>query len=119
MNANVMNCLTWLANRVSEDYVWGRGDVRKKDMLEAFYKELRNKNAIDFEHLTIAQAKELRFGKWDENGNLWLIPIWLYPLIPNGLELKGIMGGKVIFDGNNIDTDTRFGCLAYGIELKE
>lgn len=119
MNAVVANCLTWLANLYTEEYVWGRADERKKSKLTVFYTELREKKAVDFERLTIAEAKELRFGRWTKDSDLWLIPIWLYPLIPVGLELTSISGKKVVFDGKNIDTDTRFGCLAYGIELRE
>nr|DAE02574.1 MAG TPA: hypothetical protein [Siphoviridae sp. ctmYS12] len=27
-------------------------------------------------------------------------------------------GEDIIYDGTNIDTDVRYGCLAYGIEIK-
>ena len=48
---------------------------------------------------------------------LALIPIWLYPFIPEDLELTSIGGNKDF--APNIDTDVRFGCLAWGILLKE
>jgi hypothetical protein len=41
----------------------------------------------------------------------------LYPFIPEDLELTSIGGNKDF--APNIDTDTRFGCLAWGIFLKE
>ena len=119
MKDNIKNCLTWLANKTAENYVYGYAKGREKDTLDTFYNEFKTKKLIDFENITISEARELRFGKWEDNNDLWLIPIWLYPLIPIGLELKSISGEKVIFNGNNIDKDIRFGCLAYGIELKE
>lgn len=47
---------------------------------------------------------------------IWLIPIWLLDVIPAGMELTYISGEKVVFNSKeDIDIDTRFGCLAYGI----
>ena len=49
---------------------------------------------------------------------LRLIPLYLYPSLPLGITLTSINGEDVIFDGSNIDTDTRFGCIAWGIKPK-
>lgn len=49
---------------------------------------------------------------------LRLIPLYLYPSLPLGITLISINGEDVIFDGSNIDTDTRFGCIACGIKPK-
>ena len=71
-------------------------------------------------HLTREEAKELRFMRWDEDmPDLYLIPLWLLPVVPIGTELTSIGGEKVIYDGTNVDNDIRFGCIAYGIEIKE
>ena len=85
------------------------------DKLDGFSEE-EIKNYIC--NLSIKEAEELGFRKWGENG-LYLIPECFYDLLPVGIELTSIMGNKVVFDGSNIDTDTRFGLLAYGIFLKE
>ena len=59
----------------------------------------------------------MRFRRWDTDSDLYLIPIWLKPVIPSDLELTSIGGDKAFAE--DVDTDTRFGCLAWGIILKE
>ena len=50
---------------------------------------------------------------------LRLIPLYLYPSLPIGIILTSIDGKEIAFDGSNIDTDVRFGCLAWGIKPKK
>lgn len=50
---------------------------------------------------------------------LRLIPLYLYPSLPIGITLTSIGGEERVFDGKNIDTDVRFGCLAWGIKPKK
>lgn len=51
--------------------------------------------------------------------NLYLIPLYLYHLIPNGLKVYSIFGEEIIVDtvNHNLDNDSRFGVLAYGIKF--
>ena len=120
MKNEVKNCLTWLANTLAVMYVGKQiNEVKIKQALDKFYQAFKKENLINFNDLTTEEARELRFCKWQENDNLYLIPIWLYPLIPVGLELTSISGEKIVFDGNNIGDDIRFDCIAYGIELED
>lgn len=50
---------------------------------------------------------------------LRLIPLYLYPSLPTGIILTSIDGEEIAFDGSNIDTDVRFGCLSWGIKPKK
>ena len=50
---------------------------------------------------------------------LRLIPLYLYPSLPIGITLTSIGGEEIVFDGSNIDTDIRFGYLAWGIKPKK
>lgn len=50
---------------------------------------------------------------------LYLIPLYLYPSLPIGITLTSIVGEEIVFDGTNIDTDIRFGCIAWGIKPKK
>ena len=50
---------------------------------------------------------------------LRLIPLYLYPSLPIGTILTSIDGKEITFDGSNIDTDVRFGCIAWGIKPKK
>ena len=50
---------------------------------------------------------------------LRLVPLYLYSSLPIGITLTSIDGKEIAFDGSNIDTDVRFGCLAWGIKPKK
>lgn len=123
MKREIVNCFTWYASQIAQTVQyenWSdefcREEVRAST--EKFLKLL--KENIDFEHLTRVEARELRFMIWsDEKSDLLLIPLYLLPIIPIGTELTSIFGEKVIYDGHNVDKDIRFGCVAWGIEIKE
>lgn len=119
MKPELRNCLIWLANAVAESVIHtknpGHLDSDIRQSRGVFFNSA--KKYIDWKNLTIEEARELCFQKWYEEFDLWLIPICLYPFIPEDLELTSIVGHKDF--APNIDTDTRFGCLAWGILLKE
>ena len=71
-------------------------------------------------NLDMATAKLLGFQLWEEDSNLMLIPGYLYQFIPAGLELYSISGEKEQYQSyDDLDNDTRYGCLAYGIRFEE
>ena len=122
MKKEIVNCLTWYANQVAQtvQYHWSDEFCRKEinEAHDIFIAEI--KKHIDFHHITREEAKELRFGRWSEDTpDLYLIPLWLLPAVPVGIELTTIFGHKIVYDGANIDNDIRCGCIAYGIEIKE
>lgn len=128
MKKELITHFTWLANRLAEintyNMYWSTEFKEKhiKETFDTFYKSLQcdtNKHLIDISKITIETAKEMRFKKCDENSDLYLFPLWFKPLIPIGTEVTAIDGDKIIYNGENLDDDMRFGCLAYGIELKE
>lgn len=155
MKQDIIECFTWLANRVSESTTydsWSDSFCRKdvKDAMNVFLNEL--KKHIDWDNLTDEDCDAMRFGRWQKNedveeeisyltkklkdGKLTiqeyekkveeqrntigvrLIPLYLLPILPEGTKLYSIFGEEIIYDGNNINNDTRFGCLAYGIKIK-
>lgn len=122
LKKEIQNCFTWLVNEVSQTVIYNWSDSLKRDAnkqtFNYFYKELEK--YIDFKNITVEEAKELRFGKWsDEQPDLWLFPLYLVPIIPEGLEIEYIDGTKGIYEKDKMDNDTRFGCVAYGINIKE
>ena len=125
MRQGLVNHFTWLANKLSEvnTYGWSDEYSRKqvKESFSTFYNSLKKpENQIDLKSLSVAEAVELRFSRWDDESNLWLIPLWFLPLIPVGTELTSINGDKVIFNSpDSIDTDIRYGCLAYGVIIED
>ena len=73
---------------------------------------------LDWSDIDVETCKILGFCRWDEDmPNLWLIPGYLYPIVPLGLKVKSIGGTELEWTGKE-DNDVRFGCLAYGIEVK-
>lgn len=122
MKKEIVNCLTWYANRVAEtvQYTSWSDEFCRKEVRQAtmdFVSELRK--YIDFSKLTREEAVALRFGQWEEGSDLYLIPLYLLPIVPVGTELTCISGETVVYDGTNIDNDVRFGCIAYGIRISE
>ena len=122
LKKEIQNCFIWLVNEVSQTVIYNWSDSLKRDAnkqtFNYFYKELEK--YIDFKNITVEEAKELRFGKWsDEQPDLWLFPLYLVPIIPEGLEIEYIDGTKGIYKKDKMDNDTRFGCVAYGINIKE
>lgn len=122
MKPEITNCLTWYANKVAEtvQYTnWSDEFCREeiKRATDRFVNEL--KKYIKFNNLTEGEAQELRFGKWsDDEPDLYLVPLYLLPILPVGTKLTCINGEEIIYDGKNVDNDVRFGCLAYGVRVK-
>ena len=126
MGKALINHFTWLANKLSElnTYNWDASYKERelKETFDTFYKSLQkenNKHLVDLSKMTVKTAKEMGFCQWDEDGDLYLFPLWFMPLIPIGTEVISIIGKKIVYDGTNLDNDIRFSCIAYGIELKE
>ena len=126
MKKELENCFSYLVNKLSESFVYDNWDDKTKiDELRlgfrTFYDEF--KKHIDFTKLTVEEAKELRFKRWssepEDPQNLWLFPLYLVPIIPEGLEITFISGEKGIYKPGEMDNDIRFGCVAYGIEIKQ
>lgn len=123
MKQEIINHLTWAINKLSETVIYKNWNDTSRAMCAeeafgTFYGSLERNGYIDFNNLTVEEAKELRFGKWDEDSDLWLFPLWLVPLIPEGLEVTTISGETIKYD-KNMDNDIRFGCVAYGIKIKD
>lgn len=121
MKPEIMNLLTWYANliEIACEYHHDPNDIyiEIKIARKKFLEKL--KDEIDFNNLSKQEAIELRFAKWSkEDPTLYLIPIWLLPILPVGTKLTAIDGDEIVYDGKNIDNDTRFGCLAYGVRVK-
>lgn len=75
-------------------------------------------SALDEGHLTKDEFDKKVANQKNTLG-LRLIPLYLYPSLPTGITLTSIGGEEIVFDGSNIDTDTRFGCIAWGIKPKK
>ena len=123
MNQAVIDCFTWYANKVAETVQyesWSNEFCRKENKIhtEAFLKAL--KEYVNWDALTKEEAIELGFIVYSkETPNLLLLPLYILPILPIGTELVCINGNKIVYDGTNVDKDTRYGWIAYGIEIEE
>ena len=123
MKQEIMDCFTWYANKVAETVQyesWSNEFCRKENEVNThmFLEEL-NKH-INWDTLTREEARELRFVVYsDDTPNLFLIPLYILPILPIGTELVSINGSRIIYDGSNVDKDTRYGCLAFGIVIED
>ena len=120
-----LSCQSWLVNRISESKAYAKHwsdefcleDIRKA--IERFYSDNSVKEVFTLDNLTKERAKALRFGKWsDEQPDLYLFPLWFVLFLPYGTKVVGI-GGDTFEYTEETDLDTRFGCVAFGIELKQ
>ena len=124
MKKELINHFTWLVNSAAQCVTYNTWSNESKarqlqEAFDTFYTSAKNNLKIDLKEMTIDELKEMRFCRWsDEKPGLWLIPLWFVPLLPIGIELTDIFGKTVIYDGNNIDLDVRYGCIAYGIIKK-
>lgn len=64
-----------------------------------------------------AQLKELGMRPWNEDG-LWLFPGEWYNSIPENLCVIGINYKEEKFKNGKSDDDVRFGCLPYGLVIR-
>lgn len=70
-------------------------------------------------NLTHEEALSLGFRPWSEDSQLLLVPSWLIPAIPEGIEFTNIDGTTFVYTATNADHDTRLGVLAYGLVLEK
>lgn len=91
---------------------WWQSEEDIKEEISFFQSEL------DKGHLTKEEFDKKVANERNTLG-LRLIPLYLYPSLPIGITLTSIDGEEIVYNGSNIDTDTRFGCLAWGIKPKK
>ena len=65
--------------------------------------------------LNAEQMDDLGFGGWSEENPMRLIPLWLYQFLPDEIETECIDGKKTRLKKSEMDTDNRYGMLAYSI----
>jgi hypothetical protein len=74
-------------------------------------------NPNDF---TSKEMDELGFGTWSKESGIRLIPLWMHPFLVDMFSCSSISETEpVVRARKDIDTDHRFGCLAYGVVKHE
>lgn len=102
-----------LTNDECDELRFGRWQNRKELDEEIAYLAMELKSGKitikDYEEKVALQKNTL---------DVRLLPLYLLPILPIGTKLYCISGKEIVYDGNNIDNDNRFGWLAYGIKIK-
>jgi len=113
---NLMNCI-----QMGLSYENWSDEFSYKEIKESYLniKNLLKEIIGDITTLSKEELKELGFAKWEEERELYLIPLWAFDLIPDGTELESISGDKIIKGKDEIDLDVRFGCIAYGLKKEK
>ncbi len=109
----------YMVTRIAEiiNYDWG-AEFSYEQAKEVPDKIVDSYGTVDITQLTDEQMEELGFGKWSDKTPIRLIPLWLYPFLPEEIEIQSI-GGESKLKKEDMDNDHRFGCLAYGIKPKD
>lgn len=115
----VLRCLRWLANAVAEDYQDKNMSKNLIKKVDKFYESLRLN--IDWYELKRDDFLRLGFmncGYDDEDKyELWLIPLWLYDSIPDGLLLTDLNHNMFTFKRGKTPFEVFYGCMTYGIRI--
>ena len=108
-----------IINRAAEVicYNWGAdfSSERIKEITDVFSKSEYFRK-VDPNEMTKEQLVDLGFQKWDEESGLMLIPLYVYPFLKDEIVCGSISDKEAsLIKVSDIDTDHRFGCLAYGV----
>ena len=122
MKEEVKHCFVWMAEKLIDECQNEKCDdcnCREKtdELFKIFYNIL--KKHIDLTKLTKEEALELRFYKWNEVKDLYLLPLYLLPLLENGTEVCSIFGEKFIYDKDKCNKDHRKGCVSFGLIIND
>ena len=108
-----------IVNRAAEVfcYNWSNdfSSKRIKEIPDVFSKSDYFRK-VDPNEMTVDQLDNLGFKKWDDESGLMLIPLYVYPFLKDEFMCGSIsdIAARNI-KASDIDTDNRFGCLAYGV----
>lgn len=77
-----------------------------------------NQVALNFSKLTDKEKQTLGFAKWDDN-NDWLIPVWLFNLLPDGTPLYSPTIKVYEIKDEETDDDYRLGVTGWSFDLRK
>jgi hypothetical protein len=75
------------------------------------------RNDMNIKELSDEEYRLLGFSMWDDNKD-WLIPVWLFNLLPDGTRLYCPIDGTYSKKDDETDDDYRMGCVGYSFDLR-
>lgn len=109
-------CFRWLTNELIKEKLENKLPPELNRILNKFYDSISKK----VEDMTTTDEKsmlDLGFIPYEisRGGIIWLIPLWMYPLIPENTQVYTTTGSMFEFHEKTAPKDTMFNCLKYGI----
>jgi len=113
--ANCRGLLVQMANKLAtfNQYSWS-ADFCLSETKDLF-KRQSEKYEINPHDFTREELEILGCAKWEDESDLFLLPIWMVPFLPQGFKLESFGGDFAIVGTDDFDKDIRFGCVAWGI----
>ena len=114
----IARCWRWLLNSLVDDYINHELTPLMQDKTSKMYAAIAP--LIDWYDMSKDEATALGFMLCQDSDSpyqLWLIPRWLYPLIPEGLTVRKMNGETFKFSRTTSTVEPFFSCLPYGIEI--
>lgn len=117
----IVRCFRWVMNELVQDYIDKRLSDEQLQRFDTFYSCIEK--TIDWDNLTRENCLDLGFMCCvDEEverpvNELWLIPHWLLPVIPDGIILTCINNETIEYHYSEADHTVQYGVLTYGILL--
>lgn len=113
-----------LLNRYTEPLIYKAwsDDFKLEESKSAFEKFYGNENISA--HFAVDMLNEKRctavgFGRWSDESDILLFPVWYTPFIPEGMFVTDIGGKTWPYCRAETDLDNRFGCLAFGLYISD
>ena len=116
MNKNyVYRCFRWLANGLIKQMFEKKLPNETVDLLNKFYSLIDNR-IEDFWEFDEKLMLDLGFIQYESSYyDIWLIPIWMFPLIPEDIKLYATDGSSFEFHSEIAPKTTLFNCFTYGL----
>lgn len=107
----------YLCRKASEVIVYKNwsAEFSTENLREAEGIILKEIGTVNIAELTEEQMKELGFGKFSEGDPSYLIPLYLFPYLPEEIITRDLNGHVRVLKKSEMDNDHRCGLLAYGI----
>lgn len=113
---NIYRCFRWLATAVVTEYHENEQTSGMKIKTHKFFDSIEK--FIEWDKLERDDFLTLGFmniSDYDDEYDLWLLPAWMYDIIPNGFKLYDSNMNEFFFNRNTTPFEQQYGCLKYGI----
>lgn len=111
----VYRCFRWLTNEIIKSKFINE-DTSIDNVLDKFYETI-SRYVPDWYSMTDQEKLDLGFIQYEgATCTIWLIPLWMMPLIPENIELCDINGESFIYNSKTSPKTVMFNCLTYGLK---